>query len=125
MSNYYEMLGLATDANTADIHRAVDNRYNEMRQLATHPDATVVEEANRNLRLLEQMRATLTDTNLPVYMIAVEKREPLRCCVWRYSEEVLGQAQKENEEGIERLKKCRERDEWLTGYEGIRDLDWI
>ena len=63
MSNYYEMLGLATDANTADIHRAVDNRYNEMRQLATHPDATVVEEANRNLRLLEQMRATLTDAS--------------------------------------------------------------
>lgn len=63
VSNYYEMLGLATDANTADIHRAVDNRYNEMRQLATHPDATVVEEANRNLRLLEQMRATLTDAS--------------------------------------------------------------
>lgn len=34
-----------------------------MQQLATHPDATVVKEANRNLRLLEQMRATLTDTN--------------------------------------------------------------
>lgn len=63
MSNYYEMLDLAPNANIADIHRAVDNRYNEMRQLATHPDATVVEEANRNLRLLEQMRATLTDAN--------------------------------------------------------------
>ena len=68
MSNYYEMLGLATDANTADIHRAVDKRYNEMRQLATHPDAGVVEQANRGLRLLEQMRATLTDpTRREVY----------------------------------------------------------
>lgn len=68
MSNYYEMLGLATDANTADIHRAVDKRYNEMRQLATHPDAAVVEQANRGLRQLEQMRTTLTDpTRREVY----------------------------------------------------------
>ena len=77
------------------------------------------------LAFYRSLAATLTITNLPVYMIAVEKREPLRCGVWRLSEEVLGQAQKENEEGIVRLKKCRERDEWLTGYEDIRDLDWI
>ena len=69
--------------------------------------------------------AFLTGTNLPVYMIAVEKREPHRCGVWRISEEVLGLAQKENEEGIARLIDCRERDEWLTGYEDIRDFDWI
>jgi hypothetical protein len=69
--------------------------------------------------------AFLTGTNLPVYMIAVEKREPVRCGVWRISEEVLGLAQKENEEGIARLIDCRERDEWLTGYEDIRDFDWI
>lgn len=62
---------------------------------------------------------------VPVYLIAVEKREPFRCGVWRMSEEVLGIAQKENEEGIERLKICRERDHYPTGYEDIRVFDWI
>ena len=62
---------------------------------------------------------------LPVHLIAVEKREPLRCGVWRMGEEVLGLAQKENEEAIERLKVCRENDDWPTGYEDIRIFDWI
>lgn len=77
------------------------------------------------LAFYRSMVASVTGTNLPVYMIAVEKREPLRCGVWRMSEEVLGLAQKENEEGIARLKDCRQRDEWLTGYEDIRTFDWI
>ncbi len=62
---------------------------------------------------------------VPVHLIAVEKREPFRCGVWRMSEEVLGIAQKENEEAIERLKACRERDHYPTGYEDIRVFDWI
>ncbi|GAB4240860.1 MAG: hypothetical protein OHK0028_19130 [Deltaproteobacteria bacterium] len=62
---------------------------------------------------------------VPVHLIAVEKREPFRCGVWRMSEEVLGIAQKENEKAIERLKGCRERDEYPTGYEDIRVFDWI
>ena len=64
-------------------------------------------------------------TVLPVYLIAVEKREPFRCGVWRMGEDVLGIAQKENEEAIARLKECRERDHWPTGYEDIRVFDWI
>ena len=55
----------------------------------------------------------------------MEKREPFRCGVWRMGEDVLGIAQKENEEGIERLKACRERDHWPSGYEDIRVFDWI
>lgn len=73
-------------------------------------------------------RAILTcvsGTVVPVHLIAVEKREPFRCGVWRMSEEVLGVAQKENEEAIERLKSCRERDRYPTGYEDIRIFDSI
>ncbi len=55
----------------------------------------------------------------------MEKREPFRCGVWRMGEDVLGIAQKENEEAIARLKACRERDHWPTGYEDIRVFDWI
>jgi len=62
---------------------------------------------------------------LPVHLVAVEKREPFRAGVWRMSEQVLGVARKENEEAIARLKTCRDRDHWPTGYEDIRVFDWI
>jgi hypothetical protein len=62
---------------------------------------------------------------LPVHLIAVEKREPFRAGVWRMSEQVLGIVRKENEAAIERLKTCRDRDHWPTGYEDIRVFDWI
>ena len=77
------------------------------------------------LAFYRSLVATVTGERLPVYLIAVEKREPLRTGVWRLSEEVLGLAQKENEEGIAHLIACREKDEWLTGYEDIRTLEWI
>ena len=62
---------------------------------------------------------------VPVWMIAVEKREPYRCGVWRMGADVLGIAQRENEEAISRLKKCRKAGVWETGYEAIREFDWI
>jgi hypothetical protein len=62
---------------------------------------------------------------LPVHLVAVEKREPFRAGVWRMGEQVLGIVRKENEEAIERLKTCRDRDHWPTGYEDIRVFDWI
>ena len=77
------------------------------------------------LAFYRSLAAALTGERLPVYMVAVEKREPLRTGVWRMSEEVLGLAQKENEESIARLIACREKDEWLSGYEDIRTFDLI
>jgi len=77
------------------------------------------------LAFYRSLAATITGQRLPVHMIAVEKREPLRTGVWRMSEEVLGLAQKENEEAIARLIACREKDEWLTGYEDIRTFDLL
>ena len=62
---------------------------------------------------------------VPVWLIAVEKREPFRCGVWRMGEDVLGIVQKENEAAIERLKRCREAGIWETGYEKVRLFDWI
>ncbi len=85
----------------------------------------------RNFGYAHQMafyRAILgcvTGLLFPVHLIAVEKREPFRTGVWRMSDEVLGIAQRENEEAIERLKLCRERDHWPTFYEDVRVFDWI
>jgi hypothetical protein len=60
-----------------------------------------------------------------VHLIAVEQREPFRCGVWRLGDELLTHAEKENTEAIARLRNCRRTGQWPTGYEGIRDCDWI
>lgn len=65
----------------------------------------------------------LGGTLVPVHLIAVEKREPFRCGVWRVGDDTLAQAQRENEAAIRRLLVCRESDEWPTGFEEIRVLD--
>lgn len=59
----------------------------------------------------------------PVHIIAVEKKEPYRCGVWRLSDDSLLLAQRENEAALRRLLRCRELNEWPTGYEEIRVLD--
>jgi hypothetical protein len=61
----------------------------------------------------------------PVYIIAIEKKEPFRCGVWKISSEALDLAEVENIAAIGRLKKCRAENFWPTGYEGIRILDSI
>jgi hypothetical protein len=58
-------------------------------------------------------------------MIAVEKKQPFRCGVWRIAETALDFAETENAAAIERLKKCRSENIWPTGYEEIRTLDNI
>jgi len=60
-----------------------------------------------------------------VHLIAVEKKEPFRYGVWQLSAEVLGIAQRENEQAIERLKKCQASNVWPTGYEELRVFDAI
>ena len=59
----------------------------------------------------------------PVHIVAVEKREPFRCGVWRVSDQALAVARAENEAAIRRLEACREVDRWPTGYEEVRVLD--
>jgi hypothetical protein len=62
---------------------------------------------------------------MPVYMIAVEKKEPFRAGVWKIMDDILVQAQKENESAIERVKQCIANDMWPAGYEEIRVFDSI
>jgi hypothetical protein len=60
---------------------------------------------------------------VPVHLVAVEKKQPFRCGVWRVGDDTLAQAQRENEAAIRRLLACRENDDWPTGFEEIRVLD--
>ena len=66
-----------------------------------------------------------TGVMCPVHIIAVEKKAPYRCGVWRVSDESLGLAETENVAAIGRLAKCKESDKWPTGYESVRTLDII
>jgi hypothetical protein len=59
----------------------------------------------------------------PVHMIAVEKKEPFRCGVWRVSEMALESAACENAAAIARLRDCRKTGVWPTNYEEIRFID--
>jgi len=63
------------------------------------------------------------DSRLPVHVVAVEKKEPYRCGVWRVSDDTLAIARQENEAAIERWKIARQADRWPTGYEDVRLLD--
>jgi hypothetical protein len=62
---------------------------------------------------------------MPAFFIAVEKREPHLCGVWRVTEEVLDEARRENEAAIARLRRCQETDTWPTGYEDERFFDYL
>lgn len=59
----------------------------------------------------------------PVFIVAVEKKEPYRCGVWRMGEDILGHCEGENGEAISRLQLCRERGVWPSGYEELRTFD--
>lgn len=61
MPTYYEMLKVSPSSSTAEIQAAVDAQYDQWRQLVTSHNLAVAEEANRNLRTLETIRATLMD----------------------------------------------------------------
>ncbi len=60
---------------------------------------------------------------VPVHIIAVEKREPFRCGVWRLPECTLAAVRRENEAAIRRMRTCQKANSWPTGYEEIRILD--
>lgn len=60
---------------------------------------------------------------MPVHIVAVEKREPFRCGVWRIAPRALEQARGENESAMADLRRCRETDDWFTRYEDVRTID--
>ena len=99
--------------------------------LKTCDDLTWFEADARRYGYAHQLafyRAVLAEVigvTMPVFLIAVEKKEPFRCGVWRINDDTLAQAQKENEAAIERLKRCIATDTWPTGYEECRVFDAI
>lgn len=97
--------------------------------LKTCDDLTWFEADARRFRYANQMAfyqavlAVAITEHAPVHIIAVEKKEPFRCGVWRLSDDTLTAARLENEAAIRRLLACHKADAWPTGYEEVRMLD--
>jgi len=107
-----------------DVHRA-------MVDLKTCDDLTWFEADARRYGYVYQVafyRAVLQQViglAMPVYFMAIEKREPFRCGLWQVDLDILAQAQRENEAAIDRLKLCIESDSWPSGYGEVRLFDSI
>lgn len=59
--SYYEALKISPTATADEIGAAYEQQYNHWRRLVTHHDPAMAERANQALRMLEKVRATLTD----------------------------------------------------------------
>ena len=79
---------------------------------------------HNQLAFYQAVLAEVIGEYVPVHIIAIEKVEPFRCGVWRLSESTLAQASCENEAAIRRLKIAWQNDNFPTGYEEIRLLDF-
>ena len=55
------------------------------------------------LAFYQAVLAQVVGIFMPVHLIAVEKKEPFRCGVWKVAPDALVQAQRENREAIDRL----------------------
>lgn len=99
--------------------------------LKTCDDLTWFEHDARRFAYAHQLafyRALLREAcgiSVPVSLIAVEKRAPYRCGVWRLTDQVLDAAERENLAAMRRLEMCRQNDEWPTGYEEPRVFDYL
>jgi hypothetical protein len=77
------------------------------------------------LAFYQAVLAQVVGQFVPVYIIAVEKREPFRCGVWQFEEETLALARAEINSALERLMTARQTDIWATGFEDLRILSII
>ncbi len=67
----------------------------------------------------------VTGWEAPVHIIAVEKHEPFSTGVWKLSDHALDLADQENRATLERYGICQDTDQWPTGYENERIIDFI
>ena len=96
--------------------------------LKTCDDLTWFESDARRFRYVHQLAFYQNVLNqvigqlVPVYIIAVEKKEPFRCGVWQLPSETLLMASHEIEGAMERLRTATREDKFETGYEELRYL---
>jgi hypothetical protein len=143
VSNHAEAAALLAEGKAEGVVRAeYGGLASQIRIDWTHPERGIVDlktiddldwfEAQarsfayaHQLSFYRAILAAVSGRNAEVQVIAVEKKEPFRVGVWRFSDQVLDAAARENLAAIERLKICRAQDRWPTGYEAIRSFDYL
>jgi hypothetical protein len=99
--------------------------------LKTCDDLTWFEADARRFQYIHQMAfyrtvlAQVLGVHMPVHIVAVEKKEPFRCGVWKIDPDTLAIARQDNEAAIDRLRQCLASDHWPTGYEELRVFDQL
>lgn len=107
------------------------NAHRGIVDLKTCDDLTWFEADARRFGYVHQLafyRAVLAQVigrQLPVFFLAVEKKEPYRCGVWHLAADVLEIAEHDNVDAIKRLQRCEAVNDWPTGYEELRTFDSI
>lgn len=79
----------------------------------------------QQLAFYREVLKTASDNTVEAdcYLIAIEKREPFRCGVWKLTDCILQSCALENERAIAELRKCRRENAWPTRTEDLRILD--
>jgi len=75
------------------------------------------------LAFYRALLAQVWGVDLPVHIVAVEKREPNRTGVWLIEPRLLDEAQRENEQAMDELSQCRRTGIWPTRYESLRRVE--
>jgi hypothetical protein len=69
--------------------------------------------------------AYVTGIKYPAYIIAVEKEQPYRVATFKYADEILDQAEAENEKAIAELIECRGNNIWHTRFRETRLINHL
>ena len=143
VSNHAEAAALLADGQAEGVVRAeYGGIASQIRIDWTHPERGIVDLKTiddldylelqarsfgygHQLAFYRAILAAVAGRKPDVHIIAVEKKEPFRVGVWRFSDQVLDAAARENLAAIERLKISRAQDRWPTGYEAVRSFDYF
>lgn len=75
------------------------------------------------LAFYRSLLAQVLGRKAPCFFVAVEKQPPYRAGVWRVTEAVLDECQRQNEAAIARIAECERKGEWPTLYEELLTFD--
>ena len=72
------------------------------------------------LGLYQAVLEQVSGVKYPVYLLASEKKEPYRAACYKFSDDVLAQAEEINEKAIAEFIECRDQDKWPTRFAETR-----
>lgn len=128
MDWYDPVRGLLDDLKTCDTLDYFERdavKFGYIHQMAFYRDVADQAKADSLGITVEELRDREDWAVNDVYLTAVEKREPFRVGVWKIAESALDKASEQNRKAVALLQECRCMNQWPTGYEDVRELDFF